>query len=386
MDEIYLDNNASTRLDPRVADAMSAVAAERYGNPASAHSVGRAARRRLEQARDEIAQQVGCLVDRQDADRVVFTSGGTEANNLAIRGLATERPGQVIVSSLEHPSVQGAADALVRAGVEVLRLPAHRDGTVDVTTLEEWLEAPTRLVSVMAANNETGVVQPLARIAELCQAAETPLHTDAVQAIGKQPFSFRDLPLAAMSVSAHKVHGPQGIGALVLRAGESLDPLLFGGFQQGGLRPGTEAIAPAVGFAEALRLAAADSGRSRRMQELRETLERLLLSAEPSLQIVGSAAERLPHTSNLAFPGLDRQALLMALDARGVACSTGSACASGSSEPSPVLQAMGLPAEVVEGSIRLSLGADTTAAEVREAATRILEAVEQLRRFSPPTP
>jgi cysteine desulfurase len=233
----------------------------------------------------------------------------------------------------------------------------------------------------MLANNETGVLQPVGELAKLCAEHEIPLHTDAVQVAGKLPLDFRQIGASAMTVTAHKFHGPRGIGALVVRHGVQLAPLLHGGFQQAGLRPGTEDVALAIGMFTALELCQKEaSQRASRMTALRDRLEAQLLAGDPRAVVSGARAPRLPHTSNIAFVGVNRQALLMALDLAGVACSTGSACASGSSEPSPVLRAMGCDDEVVEGALRVSLGATTTAAEVDEGARRILLTVQELRR------
>jgi len=393
---IYLDHNATTPIDPRVVEAMARAWQDAGANPASQHAPGRRARRMLEEAREGIAELLGAKTGGMDADRVLFTSGGTEANNLAIRGLAEaakaegrppKRPyewrgpvhNDIVVTAMEHPSVTMTADQLGQRGFEVRVASIFSDGEVD-DRFNEWLDSQPRVVSVMLANNETGVIQRLVATAKICRDSAIPMHTDAVQAVGKIPVSFRDLGVDAMTVAPHKFHGPLGIGALVLRHGIKLQPQLHGGFQQEGLRPGTENVALAVGFHEALKIAIAElPERSARMQQLRDELERLILAEAPDAIVIGKSAPRLPNTSCISFPGLDRQALVMALDLAGVACSTGSACASGSSAPSPTLVAMGLPKDVINGAIRLSLGAFTTAAEVAEAARRILKAVKHLR-------
>ena len=389
---IYLDNNSTTPIDPRVVEAMVRVQRDGLANPASQHHLGRRARRLLEEAREGIASLLGADVTSFRADQLIFTSGGTEANNLALFGLtaaaaarSNERQ-QLIVSAIEHPSVLESARRLEQQGVPVVRLGVSTQGVVDEAQLEAALQQqPTALVSVMLANHETGVVQPVERLAALCAAAGAPLHTDAVQAVGKIPVHFRQLGVSALTLTAHKFHGPLGIGALLLRSDVKLEPTLFGGFQQGGLRPGTEPVALAVGFHEALRLAVAElDERNVRMTRLAGELARSLREAFPDLIIAGQQSPRLPHTLNVAFPGVNRQALLMSLDLTGVACSTGSACASGSSEPSPVLQAMGLPADAIEGAIRLSLSAQTTAEEVAEASRRIIRCVNDLRNAGNP--
>lgn len=381
-DSIYLDHNATTPLLPEVAATMAACQAAAHGNPASQHRAGRRARQLLDEARDRIGRLLGARMDGHEQGRVVLTSGGTEANNLAMFGLAAAGPDrEIIVSLIEHPSVLGPAEQLERLGWRVHRLGVSRDGVVDLGELAELLSERTRLVSIMLGNNETGALQPVAEAATLCQAAGVPLHTDAVQVAGKLPIDFQALGVAAMSVSAHKLHGPVGSGALIVRHDAVLAPQLFGGFQQESLRPGTENLVAAVGFSAALAAWQRETdARRQRLASLRDRLERRLAAGFPGLVVNAAGAPRLPHTSNLAFPGLDRQALLMALDLAGVACSTGSACASGSSEPSHVLQAMGVPAEILGSSLRFSLGATTTEAEIDAAAERILAACSHQAR------
>ena len=389
---IYLDHNSTTPIAPDVANAISNCYAAGYVNPASQHELGRQARRKLEEAREGIAEILGAKTTGMDADSLIFTSGGTEANNLAIFGLsnaacgtAAASPSQrtFAISSIEHPSVVGPAEELERRGWQLERLRVTRDGVVELSHVEELLPAlRTRhsALSIMLGNNETGVLQPVPEIASLCREAEVPIHTDAVQVAGKLPIDFRDLNVDAMTITAHKFHGPRGIGALVLRHGTKLEPMLYGGFQQGGLRPGTEDVALAVGMHKALQFWNEErEARRVRLEKLRDQFEQGLAAGDSTIVVNGAGARRLGHTSNVSFPGVDRQALLMALDMAGVACSTGSACASGSSEPSPVLIAMGCAKEVISGSLRFSLGATTTANEIDEAVRRILLAVNQLR-------
>lgn len=387
MNEIYLDHNATTPLSSEAAAAMAPCQTARFGNPASQHELGRRARRALEQAREGIGQVLGAQMSGRQCDRIVFTSGGTEANNLALLGLAGSNdphatPGEAIVTAVEHPSVAGPAEYLERRGWTVHRLGVSPEGVVDVKRLDELVTSRTRFVSVMLANNETGVLQPIEEIARRCAALGVPMHTDAAQAVGKLPVDFRALGATSMSVAAHKFHGPLGTGALVVRHDLQLEPLLWGGFQQDGLRPGTEPVALAVGMHAALAAwqgEAADRGQ--RMKSLRDRLEAELIARHAGQVVVnGCAAPRLPNTSNLALIGIDRQALLMALDVAGVACSTGSACASGSSEPSKALSAMGASKAVVDSSLRFSLGAATTSEEIDDAIERILSAARRLMK------
>jgi cysteine desulfurase len=407
---IYLDHNATAPILPEVAEAVRDAALRYAGNPASQHEVGRAARRALEAARHRIGEFLGAQMSGMHADQIVFTSGGTESNNLALNGLLHVQPRalpggsserrepaalskndprpeagatgrRLVISALEHPSVMRSAERLAARGVQVETIAVNREGTLRIERLEQRLATPTQLVSVMLASNETGVLQPVAEIAAICRASGVLMHTDATQAVGKIPVSFQELGVDALTAAAHKFHGPLGIGVLIVRHGVKLEPSLHGGFQQAALRPGTESVALAIGMQTALELWHREADQRRdRMAALRDELERGVRAGYPQAIIIGGDAPRLPNTSNLAFVGLDRQALVMGFDLAGVACSTGSACASGSSEPSPALVAMGLPEEQISSSIRLSLGAMTTAEEVAEAGRRILAVCNRLSR------
>ena len=274
---------------------------------------------------------------------------------------------------------------MIRRGWRIDRLPVTNQGVARLDVLAELIRPDTRFVSLMLANNETGVLQPIAQAARICYEAGVPLHTDAAQAMGRIPVDFRALGVSVLTAAAHKFNGPLGVGVLVCRSDVKLEPFLFGGFQQQGLRPGTEAVALAVGMHAALRSWGDEQGSRRtRLGELRDSFERQLLSELPDFVINGLDAPRVPQTSNLSFPGLDRQALWMALDMAGVACATGSACASGSQEPSPVLRAMGLAEAIVGSALRFSVGVSTTADELAEAARRIINVVKQLRSQKSP--
>ncbi|MCA9213187.1 MAG: cysteine desulfurase [Planctomycetales bacterium] len=389
-DPIYLDNNATTVIDPDVAAAMHECLLAGYANPASQHRAGQRARAVLEDARERIAGILNIDVSSPSADRLIFTSGGTEANNLAIRGLGktSAKAGRfVLVSSIEHPSVlKSAKDLSPQDTVEIIS--TDTSGVVRLDDLEHRLRNAgheVSVVSVMWGNNETGVVQPIDAIGGICRGVgigsrSVLFHTDAVQAVGKTELNFQDSPADAMTVSAHKLHGPCGIGALAIKKGVKLSPLLFGGSQQLGLRPGTESVALAVGMAVAVEKWHSDlTDRMEKIRQLRDLFERLLKELLDDLQINGESVDRLPHTSNVSFLGVDRQALLMALDFAGIQCSTGSACESGSSKPSHVLVAMVLPDEVISSAIRFSLSATTTKAEILEAARLISKSVKGLR-------
>jgi cysteine desulfurase len=379
---INLDHNATTPLLPEVVEAMRGAYAEPLLNPSSQHELGRRARRILEDARERIGTLIGANMTGRDADRVVFTSGGTEANNLAVRGTIARRlSGHLVISAVEHPSIAAVAEHLADNGWAVDQLSVDGRGVIRVAELAELLRPQTRLVCAILGQNETGVLQPVGELAAICRERGVPLHTDAAQVVGKLPVDFRGLDVATLSFAAHKLHGPLGIGVLAVRHDVELVPQLFGGFQQAGLRPGTEPVALVVGILRALELWHAErDDRAARTRSLRDQLERAICAAWPEAVVLGAAAERLPGTSCIALVGLDRQELFLALDRAGVACSTGSACASGSSEPSPALLAMGCERAIFGSALRFSLGATTSAAEVAEAADRILKVCNDLRQ------
>jgi cysteine desulfurase len=353
---------------------------------------------RIDAARHQIIQSLGISL----SDRLIFTSGGTEANNLAVVGLSgnsmqrdPDRQPNIVVSAIEHPSVMAMAEYQQSRGWEVRYLPVDRHGRVEVQSLAGLIDQRTRLVSLMLVNNETGVIQPVAEAASICAEQKIPFHCDAVQAVGKIPVHFGDLArfgVTAITIAAHKLHGPRGIGALVVKGQQPpLTPLLFGGFQQFGQRPGTEDVALSVGFAEAVRISVAGlKEHSSGIQSMRDSFESEIRQAIPDVVINGSASLRAPHCSNLAFPGdsqrpmVDRQALMMACDMAGVAISTGSACASGSSDPSPVLQAMGLESKLIDSSIRVSFSRLNEVADCQLATRRIVKAVQHLRQSKSP--
>lgn len=387
MDSIYLDNNATTPLLPAVADAMRPFLEQTHGNPASAHHFGRKARQALEGAREQSA----ALLDA-DPDEVIFTSGATEANNLAVFGHAGEG-GHLLVSPIEHPSVLEPVRRLGERGFAVEYLPVDAAGLVHCEELDKKLRPDTRLVAIQLANHETGVVQPIKDLAArtidhsplTTHHSPVRFHCDATQAVGKLPVRFHELGISSLSLSAHKFHGPKGVGALLLRRSCRLRPLFSGGHQQQGRRPGTESVMLAVGLAAALELARqeAETRREQVVALRRRFLELLRSQAAPVVlngPEEGAAGYSLPHTVNVSFPGCRADTLLMNLDLAGVACSTGSACSSGSLLPSPVLQAMGVVPENLESAMRFSLSALLSEAAVREAAERIARVVGRLRQ------
>jgi cysteine desulfurase len=367
---IYLDHAATTPMLPEVSEAMQPFAGANFGNPASAHAVGRKARQALEDARECIANLLGA-----SPDELIFTSGATEANNLAIFGLAGSPPGHILASPIEHPCVTEPLKQLAARGFEIEYLPVDSTGTVTVASFQERVRPDTRLSVLMMVNHETGATQPSSWYRDL----HPRLHADAAQAAGKIPISFRDLGLLAMSLSGHKFGGPKGIGALVVKKGTHLNSLFFGGHQQQGRRPGTESPMLAVGMAKALEITTSQrneslhtTSRKRRtfISHLQETCSPMLVNSDP---------EGLPYIANISFPGCRADVLLMKLDLAGVACSTGSACSSGSLLPSPVLKAMGVAEDVLKSAMRFSFGPGTTEAELAEAAKRIAACVQQLR-------
>jgi cysteine desulfurase len=383
MNTIYLDHNATTPTRPEVIETVAQAYAEGYANPASQHQRGQRARRILEETRERTATLLGADLTCHQPDRLIFTSGGTESNNFAVLGIAQAKgdtPGKIIISSIEHQSVIEPAEYLLEQGFRLDTLPVNSSCVVRLESLDQLLSSETRLVSVILGNHETGVLQSIAEIARLCNARNVPLHTDAVQAVGKHPVDFRALGVAAMSIAAHQFQGPLGIGALVLHHEVPLKPLMFGGHQQFGLRPGTESLPLALGMLTALELSQKEQTEHvRRLSELRQRFEHGLRTGWPEIIIHGAAVPRLPQTINIAFPPLDGQVLLLALDMAGVACSAGSACSSGSTELSPTLRAMGLPSEIVASSLRFSLGATTTEADIDEAVRRILQVCKEIR-------
>ena len=368
---IYLDANATTPLDPGVMAAMMPALRDVFANPSSVHKPGQDARNLLDAAREPCGAALDC-----DPREIIFTSGGTEADALAVRGLARHK---IVTTTVEHPAVLGACADLERSGVEVVRVPVDGSGRLDLDALDAALPGAD-VCSVMAANNETGVLFPLATVGEMCRRHGVPLHSDGVQAAGKAPLRIRELPIELLSSSAHKIGGPKGVGLLWVRRGLHLAPVQVGGHQERGRRAGTENVAAIVGLGEALaRATAALPSEMPRLTELRDRLEAAARRI-PGSRIAGEGVPRVCNTLNVAFEGCDGETLLVALDLRGVAVSTGSACSSGSLEPSPVLLAMGYPPSLARGAIRFSLWRGTTAEEVEQVCALLPEVVARCRQ------
>ncbi len=378
----YLDHAASTPVRPEVREAMRPWLDERFGNPSSAHAAGRAARVGLDAARRELAEALGT-----EPAHVVFTSGGTEADNLAVTGaaLAAREHGRrmhVAVAASEHKAVLAPAHFVAALGGEETVLPVDGAGLVDLAAVDAVLARGPALLSVMWVNNEVGTIQPVAELAARARAAGVPFHTDAVQAVGKLPVSLRELPGALVTLSGHKLGAPKGIGALVVPGRHAVAPLVRGGSQQLGIRPGTENVAGAVALGCAVRLAQAEQrALAARLEALRRELEAGILAAVPDAVVLGAGAPRAPHVTMIAFPGAEAGALLAQLDLEGVAASAGSACTTGSPEPSHVVSAMGVPPELALGAIRLSLGRESTADDVARVVAALPGALVRVRRL-----
>lgn len=372
---IYFDHNATTALDPRVLQAMLPFLSGQTGNATSRHSNGRAVRQAIDQARSQIAEAVGA-----HPSQIIFTASGTEADNLAIQGI-TQTGSQIAVSAIEHPAITRPALAMQQRGNTFASIAVKADGKLDIESLKRILKTETSLVSVMLANNETGVIQDIAEIAETVRKHGAYLHTDAVQALGKISVNFNALRVHAMSLSSHKIGGPQGAGALVLDKRVDIRPLLYGGGQEKGLRSGTENVASIVGFGFACeRMQQELAQKTALMLELRQLLENGLKKLGAT--VFAEQSERLPNTSFFAFPELDGETLVMALDRKGFAVASGSACSSDSTEPSHVLLAMGVTPDLARGAVRISLGKQNTATEIEVFLNTLQNELLRLKRLT----
>ncbi|MFY9744456.1 MAG: cysteine desulfurase family protein [Candidatus Sulfotelmatobacter sp.] len=383
MQRIYLDNNATTPVLPEVLEAMRPYFGERFGNASSIHHHGQETRAAVERARDSVAVLLGCR-----PSEIVFTSGGTESDNLAIAGLANAGD-HVITSTVEHHAVLHACKHLEESDCEVTYLPVDSRGLVDPDDVRRALRPRTKLISIMMANNETGVLQPVEEIGRIAAEAQICFHTDAVQAAGKVPIDVKQIGCHALSLSGHKMHAPQGVGALYVRKGTPLQPLFYGGRHERSRRAGTENVPGIAGLGNAAELAmrGLENGVENRdgenISELRDRLERGILAQVHDAAVNGAGAPRVPNTSNIHFDHVDGEAMVIALDLKGLAVSTGAACSSGAVEPSHVLIAMGLTRERSRASIRFSLGKQTTAEEIDFALALVPETVARLRELSP---
>jgi cysteine desulfurase len=386
MPKVYLDHSATTPPDPRVIEAMLPYLTEKFGNASSVHLWGQEARAAVDRARRQVARLISAR-----ANEIVLTSGGTEANNLAIRGVCEAAHGRhIITSAIEHPSVRGVLDSLEKQGWEVTRLPVYDDGIVRLEDVRAALREDTTLVSVMLANNEIGTIQPIAEIGALIRKERERghrnlwFHTDAVQAAGRIPTDVESLGFDLLSLSAHKIYAPKGAGALYVRRGVRLAPQQVGGHQERERRAGTESVANIVAFGAAAELAQNEmDARNEHTRRLRDRFEGAVAARIGEITFNGDRERRLPHLSNISFRFIEGEGLLIHLDMRGVAVSTGSACSSGTLEPSPVIRALGRDEQLARGAIRFSFGKDNTEEEVGYAVDALVRAVESLRQLSP---
>ena len=381
MKPIYLDHAATTPIRAEVLEAMMPYLTEQFGNASTVYSWGREARKALDQARQTVADVIGA-----DFNEIIFTSGGSEADNLAIKGAAWEyshKGKHIITSCIEHPAVLNTMKRLEQEGFEVTYLPVSPEGIVSVEAFQNALRNDTILVSIMHANNEIGTIQPIAEIGKIAHERGILVHTDAVQSVGLLDVNVKELNVDMLSMSAHKLYGPKGVGALYVRKGVRLVPLIHGGGQERRRRAGTENLAGIVGFAKALALAEAEKADVvPKIQKLRDRLLDGILQI-PHVRLNGSRTNRLPNNVNVCFEFIEGESLLLNLDMKGIAASSGSACTSGSLDPSHVLLALGLPHEIAHGSLRLSLGKDNTEAEIDYVLECLPPIVDRLRQMSP---
>lgn len=382
MQKIYMDHAATTPLKEEVLEAMLPFLKSVYGNPSSLHFLGREARKALDESREKVARALGAT-----PEEIIFTSGGTEANNLAIQGVAralsSDGRKHIITSSIEHHAVLDTVNYLHNAGFEVTFLPVDEYGMVDPGELERHITDNTILVTIMTANNEIGTIQPFEEIGRICRERGVYFHTDAVQAIGNIPFNLKEQPIDLLSLSAHKFYGPKGVGALYIRKRTKIKQILFGGAQEKKLRPGTENLPGIVGLGRAIELAVTDmEAKSAYLEGLRNRFIKGLLEIE-GVRLNGHPQKRLPGNVNVSVLYIEGESLLLNLDLKGIAVSSGSACTSGSLEPSHVLTAIGLDHQTAQGSVRLTLGSDNTVQDIDYTVEAVREITERLRKISP---
>jgi len=382
---VYLDSNATTRVAPEVVEAMEPFLHDLYGNPSSIHTFGGQVRRHVDRAREQVAALLGA-----DPSEIVFTSCGTESDNAAIRGTVealAPRKRHVLTTRVEHPAVLSVCRYLGNNGYRVTEVPVDRQGMLDLQLLEASITDDTAIVSIMWANNETGVVFPVEEIAELCQRKGVVFHTDAVQAVGKIPIDLSQTPIDLLSLSGHKLHAPKGVGVLYVRKGTRLAPFVLGGHQESGKRAGTENVPYIVGLGRAADLAAEHmDDEMTRVRQLRDRLEEGILATCPDARVNGVRDQRLPNTANIAFEYVEGEAILLMLDDLGICASSGSACTSGSLEPSHVLRAMGVAFTAAYGSVRFSLSRYNTAEEIDYVVEHMPAIIHRLRELSPFVP
>jgi cysteine desulfurase len=380
MDSIYLDNNATTKPAPQVVEAMLPYLTEWYGNPSSVHRLGQRSRQAIDEARSQIATAIGCA----DSE-LLFTGGGTEAVNTAIRGILASRGTRrrIATSTVEHSATRELCAQLVREGAEVTEVAVDHGGALDLDRLRDAVNDDTALVTLMWANNETGILFPVAQIAEICRERRVPFHCDGTQAVGKIPVNVAEMQIDAMSLASHKFHGPKGVGAIFVRRGLRMRPLLIGGPQERNRRGGTENVPGIIGMGKAADIAVAALPKMQGVAELRDRLEREILSRIEDTHVNGRMDQRLPNTTNIGFARLEAEAILLLLSEKGVYASAGAACSSGSLEPSHVLKAMKIDDRVAHGAIRFSLSRYTTSEEIDRTLDILPRVIARLRSVLP---
>jgi cysteine desulfurase len=381
MKTVYFDNNATTKVAEEVLAEMEPYFCQLYGNPSSMHTFGGQIGTKIRQAREQVAELLGC-----DPSEIVFTSGGTESDNAAINGTLVAVPNKrkVITTRIEHQAVLAVCRELENHGYIVVELAVDKEGQLDLTELEENIDDDTALVTIMYANNETGVIFPIDKIAEIVTSRGIVFHTDAVQAIGKIPLNLSKCHIDLLSLSGHKLHGPKGVGVLYVRKGTRISPFMLGGHQEGGRRAGTENVPGVIGLGKACELAAKNiKEENDKVKCLRDKLENSILKRCPDARLNGDKHNRLPNTSNISFEYIEGEAILLMLDKFGICASSGSACTSGSLEPSHVLRAMGVPFTAAHGSIRFSLSRYNTEEEVDYTVEKLPQIINRLRELSP---
>ena len=381
MKTIYFDNNATTKVAEEVLEEMKPFFCELYGNPSSMHTFGGQIGIKIRHARERVAALLGC-----EPTEIIFTAGGTESDNTAIMGTLMAMPNKrkIITTRVEHPAVLTVCRELENHGYTVVELPVDKQGQLDLAELENQIDDDTALVTIMYANNETGVVFPIEKITEMVAGKGVVFHTDAVQAIGKIPLSLSKSNIDLLSISGHKLHAPKGVGALYVKKGTRLSPLMLGGHQEAGRRAGTENVPGIIGLGKACELAAENiEAENSKVKFLRDKLENAILEKCPDCRLNGDKQNRLPNTTNISLEYIEGEAILLMLDKYGICASSGSACASGSLEPSHVLRAMGVPFTAAHGSIRFSLSRYSTEEEVDYTIEKMPEIVNKLRKLSP---
>ena len=376
---IYLDNAASTQIHDDVLESMLPFLKEQFGNPSSIHRYGRLARKATEKARKQIASLINA-----DPSEILLTSGGTESNNTALNGISMQNSGQIITSQIEHDAILEPCKKLSQNGFDVKYISVDKFGMINISELKNWLLEKTSIVSIMYGNNEVGTVQPISEIVKLCRENNTIFHTDAVQAVGKMPIDVKELDIDLLSISSHKLYGPKGVGALYIKKGINIDPIILGGGQEHGLRSGTENVANIVGFGKACEIAKNNlSENFAHMKKLQEILIEKIHKEIPKVTLNGSTTSRLPNNTHFTFLGVNGEDLIIKLDEHGIAASTGSACSVNTQKASHVLQSMGFTHEQITGSLRLTVGVNNTENEINQSVDSLKNIVSELRSVSP---